>query len=97
MSKEPDMTDDWMNPPRSSSYTYREPRPDDPMEYLIEREKRVPVFGNPGSITKWEYWSKHDTKEERDAELKKLRERHPMWHLRARDRHPWMERIRARL
>ena len=96
MTDKPDMTDDWMNPKPSAGYTYREPQPGDPTEYLIEREKRIPVFGNPGSITRWEYWSKHDTKEARDEELKRLRKSHPMWHLRARDRNPWMERVRVR-
>jgi hypothetical protein len=96
MVEEPDMTDDWMNPSRSTSYTHREPQFGDPTEYLIEREKRRITFGSPGSITNWEYWDKFDTAESRDAALARLVERHPMWHLRARDRNPWMEKVRSR-
>lgn len=96
MSKKPDYSDDWMNPRPSSGYTYREPQAGDPKEYLIEREKSVPVFGNPGYITQWDYWAKYDDPEERNKELARLREAHPMWHLRARDRDPYMERLRVR-
>ena len=94
MTDKPDMTDDWMNPrPSSWSGSIRSPRPDDPTEYLIERERRIICFGSPGSITKWDYWSKYDTPELRDAALKRLREQHPAWHLRARDRHPYREKF----
>lgn len=87
-----DMTDDWMNPPRSSSWTASpEPKPDD-VEYLIERMKRTICFGSPGSITSWEYWAKYATPEARDKALADLHDRHPAWHLRARDRRPWAER-----
>lgn len=92
----PDLTDDWMNPPTHSSFTYHEPQPGDPIEYLIERERRIICFGNPGSIKRWDFWSKYDTVEERDVAFARLREHHPRWHLRARDRDPYWDRIRAR-
>jgi hypothetical protein len=66
------------------------------IRYLIEREKRVICFGSPGSITQWDYWASYDTPEERDKALADLRKRHPVWHLRARDRDPWSERFRVR-
>jgi hypothetical protein len=91
--EDPDYTDDWMNPHRATHYVYKEPQPSDPVRYLIEREKRVICFGNPGSITKWEYWAKYDTEEARDAALKRLHEEHPMWHLRARNEHPYWDRL----
>lgn len=94
-----DYTDDWMNPKPTgtSSFTYRAPQSGDPIEYLIERQKRTPVFGNPGSITSWEYWSKYDTAEKRDEVLVRLRIDHPIWQLRARDRDPYAERLRVRM
>lgn len=82
MTKLTDYTDDWMNPQRSASFAVSKrqyPR------YLIEREKLVPVFGPGGSITQWDYWVSFDTAEKRDAELKRLRGQHPMWHLRPVD------------
>lgn len=94
----PDLTDDWMNPQSvDKMFTApREPQPGDPIEYLIEREKRTICFGNPGSITSWEYWSKYDTVEKRDEALARLRAEHPMWHLRKRDRDPYWDRVRSR-
>jgi hypothetical protein len=83
-----DMTDDWMNP---KPMTWETPKVDDKDEFLIERARKVVCFGNPGYIIEWDFWSKHDTKAERDAALVKLSEEHPMWHLRARDRNPWLE------
>lgn len=88
-----DMTDDWMNPPlhSSSSFIYKSPTKDDPMEYLIERQRRLITFGDP--LYRWDYWAKYDTAEARDAALARLREEHPVWHLRGRDRHPYWEQF----
>lgn len=87
-----DMTDDWMNPKPMQAYVSEAPKNE--MEYLIERERRIICFGNPGSITQWEVWDKYTVKKERDKALQRLSKEHPMWHLRARDRNPYMEQIR---
>lgn len=86
-----DMSDDWMNPKTSVTYTYREP--ENKMVYAIERQKRTICFGNPGSITEWVAWSTHETKEARDHELERLRVAHPVWQLRSRDYNPYLERL----
>lgn len=87
----PDMTDDWMSPKTSELYTHRTPQRGDPVRYLIERQRRIPTFGDP--IHQWDQWSSHDTAEKRDAELSKLRKEHPVWRLRARDHDPYMEEV----
>ena len=79
MSEKPDMTDDWMNPePRSETWGART---DDYPRYLIERRRVLSYF----PFSKWDFWAKFDTREERDAELAKLQEEHPVWQLRSRD------------
>lgn len=89
-----DMTDDWMNPvPHAYTCIHDIPKPGDPIEYRIERERRVICFGNPGSYTQWDFWASFDSAEKRDAELARLRKHHPIWHLRARDRDPYREYI----
>ena len=64
--------DDWMNPPRSMSWTYQ-PHPDGTF-YLISRKKRIPVSGNVSHIERWDTWKEFSDKDARDAELKRLRE-----------------------
>lgn len=85
--------DDWMNPQTASSFAHRAPHPDDPKEYLIERERRIICFGNPGSITRWDYWAKYDTAEERDGALQRIHQQHPSWHVRKRDSHPYYDKF----
>lgn len=74
----PDMTDDWMNPPKREqlSITQRSyPR------YLIQRQRRLDYFPfKEGAL-----WRSFDTRDERDAELAKLRTEHPVWLLRPYD------------
>lgn len=90
-----DMTDDWMNPKPYTPYTSTAPSPNDPIEYRIERQRRVPTFGSP--VFEWDYWSAYDTAKERDAALKRIRLEHPRWVLRARDRNPCMEYIQRKV
>lgn len=87
-------TDDWMNPVSFSDYVYKEPKPSDPVQYLIERKRRVITFGDP--LYQWDFWTICNTAEERDTKLQKLREEHPNWQLRARDHNPWLEFMRNR-
>lgn len=87
-----DHEDDWMNP-KSVSWQSPPPPKMGEIEYLIERAKRQICFGSPGSIVQWHFWSKHDTAQKRDEELKRLSDEHPLWHLRARNSHPYMERL----
>ncbi len=91
MTKDPDMTDDWMNPTNLFAWTI--PTPENKMIYAIQRAKKTICFGNPGHIVEWKEWSKHDTAEARNAELAKLEEEHPMWRLRKRDYNPYLESI----
>lgn len=86
-----DQTDDWMNPPTSVGWNFTPPQPGE-VEYLIERRRATMVSGPSAYIYSWGLWSKHDTSAARDAELTKLRTAHPVWQLRARDAHPWLER-----
>jgi len=91
MGDKPDMTDDWMDP-QPRTFSFSEPKIENKTEYLIERARRIPVTGNVSSLVQWATWSVHETKRERDAELKRLSKAHPKWHLRARDRNRWLER-----
>jgi hypothetical protein len=88
---EPDLTDDWMNP-RTHSWgsTLPEKRG---VKYVIQRERRVIVSGPSGSISRWDQWAEYDTAEDRDLALEKLRQSHPVWHLRARERNYDLERL----
>lgn len=79
----PDLDDDWMNPPPPVVYRARDPQ--DVPKFLIQRARKRTTFGDPGYIIEWDYWSGHATAKERDAELKKLREAHPVWRLRKAD------------
>lgn len=79
MSKK--LHDDWMNPP-TQAWTAPSRRNDGPV-WLIQRQKRRIVFGDPGSVTSWEIWAEYEVKEDRDAELKRLRET-TSWSLRGR-------------
>ena len=89
-----DYTDDWMNPVSSISYTYREPKPSDPVRYLIERKRRVITFGDP--LYQWDFWTNCATATERDQKLADLRKLHPNWQLRARDENPWLDFLKNR-
>lgn len=91
MPKETDLSDDWMNPRRSCSWTTPPPPKMGEIHYVIQRKKAIPVSGNVSAIYRWERWSKHGTAAERDAELARLREEHPAWRLRARDINAWAE------
>lgn len=88
--KDVDMTDTWMNPDMGS-FTVSSPVYENKTEYFIERCRRQICYGNPGYIDEWATWSVYDTAKERDEELKKLHVKHPMWHLRARDRNRYLE------
>lgn len=75
--------DTWMNP-KSVEWIYDEKRERDRarnMPWLIERCRRVPVTGNVAFIEQWDVWSRHATRDERDVELRKLRNDHS-WTLR---------------
>ncbi len=89
-----DYTDDWMNP--KASHVWAPRKPEDKMVYAILRAKKTIVFGDPGHIIEWEEWSKFDTAEERNAELDKLKEKHPLWRLKERDYNPYVESISRR-
>lgn len=79
---EPDMTDDWMNPPKRSGYTYTPPKYP---RFLIQRKRRLDYF----PFEEWGYWKEFQCRAERDAALARLREDHPAWRLRKIDElHP---------
>ena len=81
---EPDMTDNWMNPPPRRETTYTPPKYP---RYLIQRKRRLDYFPFEG----WGHWSTFEVRAERDAALTKLRSEHPAWQLRAVDElHPPM-------
>ena len=84
----PDMTDDWMNPPTSVSWAQKPPI--NAMRYFIQRQRAITVSGNVSAIYQWDVWSEHDTAEERDAALERLRAEHPAWRLRAKQWNPAM-------
>lgn len=67
--------------------------PKNAVMFFIQRKRAIPVTGNVSHITQWDVWSEHDTEEDRDAALKKLREEHPMWRLRARQWNPYFASI----
>ena len=74
----PDMTDDWMNPPKREAYVHtRQKYP----RFLIQRKRRLDYF----PFEKWDVWESFETRTERDAELAKLRTEHPVWLLRPYD------------
>lgn len=73
--------DSWMNPHTSISYTT--PPPKNGTFYVIERKKRVPVSGNVAFLERWGTWEEYKSKEDRDAELARLRET-TSWVLRGR-------------
>jgi len=74
----PRTDDDWMNPRTSVSWEMPEPKE----QWLIQRE-RVIVCTWMGDRPphEWATWMAYDNREERDAELKCLRET-TSWHLR---------------
>lgn len=76
-----DHTDDWMHPRQAVSWQKQaepEPRP-----FLIQRKKVIQCsWVGSGPPTQWDTWSSHLTREERDAELARLRKQHPAWQLR---------------
>ena len=76
------MSDTWMNPTTSLSYT--SPPPKNGSYYLIQRKRAIPVTGNVGRIYQWDTCAEFDNEADRDASLKKLRDQNPEWHLRAR-------------
>lgn len=77
-----DHTDDWMHPQMSSRWQASD-RKADPRPFLIQRQRRVICsWVGSGPPTEWDLWSSHKTREERDAELKRLRADHPAWRLR---------------
>ena len=71
--------DDWLHPKMTSSM-YISPPPKE--EWLIQRERTlVCTWVGDGPPRKWALWRAFDSSEERDAELKRLRET-TSWHLR---------------
>lgn len=74
--------DDWMHPNRSIAFTM--PPPKNGTFHQIQRKRAIPVTGNVSHIYSWDVYREFETKDERDAELAKLRKDHPSWHLRAR-------------
>ena len=79
------LEDDWMNPPTSVGTSSR-PKKEDGEVWVIQRQKRTVVFGSPGSITSWATWAEFRSKDERDAELERLRKA-TRWSLRGRRGH----------
>jgi hypothetical protein len=73
--------DDWMHP--KTSFSWSPPPPKNGTFFVIERKKATPVSGNVSSIHTWDEWQSFDKKDDRDTELKRLRET-TTWHLRAR-------------
>ena len=70
--------DDWMNPSTSVSWSMPPPKE----TWLIQRERVIVcTWMGDGPPREWKTWMSYDTREERDAELKHLRET-TSWHLR---------------
>ena len=87
----PDLTDDWMNPPASRSWSSasidadRRKKP-----FLIQRQRVIQcTWVGDEPPTQWDEWGRFETREERDAALRRLREEHPLWRLRARELDPF--------
>lgn len=38
--------------------------------WVIEKQRRLTCFGNPGYIDQWDYWHSYDTREEAEKALK---------------------------
>jgi len=72
--------DDWMHPKTSVAYVLK-PHEDGTF-YLISRKRRIPVSGNVSHIEQWETWKEFAHKNERNTELKRLRDETD-WVLRA--------------
>lgn len=73
--------DDWMHPNLSSSIGWSA-KPRDKEEFIIQRERVIIcTWSGDGPPREWGHWRTFDTRKERDAELKRLRET-TTWHLR---------------
>lgn len=73
--------DTWMNPSRSAGFEM--PPPKNGTFHVIERKRMIPVSGNVSAIGQWDTWQEFSNKDERDTELKRLRNT-TTWVLRAR-------------
>lgn len=71
--------DDWLYP-QPTGEVFKPPKPKE--RWLIQRERTIVCtwFGD-GPPREWALWSSHDSREERDDELKRLRET-TLWRLR---------------
>lgn len=70
--------DDWMNPRRSIGWSMPPPKE----TWLIQRERVINcTWMGDGPPREWATWMSYDTRKERDAELRRLRET-TSWHLR---------------
>lgn len=90
-----DGSDDWMHPSKSTAYVLK-PAVKGKIDYLIERQRRVVCFGNPGYVLEWDLWRSFDTAKQRDEEFDKLRKEHPSWVLKKRNRDEYMENLTRR-
>lgn len=82
--------DDWLHPKIGTSYCYGKTPPKE--AWLIQRERTIVcTWMGDGPPREWAFWMSYDTRKERDAELKRLRET-TSWHLR-----PAYQSLRGRI
>jgi hypothetical protein len=79
---------------KKSLYEFIPPKKGD-IDYIIEEERKIICFGNPGYITRWELFTSHGSdKEERDRHFESLNTYHPEIRFRKRDVDAYMGYIR---
>ena len=70
---------------------------DNKTEYLIEVERKIICFGDPGHLYRWEYFASFEDQAERDRYFSKncVGKAH-IERFRKRDTNPWKEKLIAR-